>query len=253
MEARVVLEALADTLVPALEPGADDPPALAALMARSASAVGVAAALADLADRHAELLAALGRDGFSARESLDGRTRRLAELAADPASRQELRELRGAILAAFYALPDAGGRNPNWDAIGYPGPVTAPPSAAQAPKTIAVEELDGPRADLDADVCIVGSGAGGSVLAAGGYRNEADFRQLDAVGAREMYLRGGLFFSDGGSIGLLAGATLGGGTVINSMVCLRPSERVRSQWAAMGIGGVDGPAFDAHLDAVSER
>ena len=31
--------------------------------------------------------------------------------------------LRGLALTLFYALPDLGtGRNPNWDAIGYPGP-----------------------------------------------------------------------------------------------------------------------------------
>jgi choline dehydrogenase-like flavoprotein len=33
------------------------------------------------------------------------------------------------------------------------------------------------------------------VLERGGYRNEADFRQLDLVGARELYLRGGPFYS----------------------------------------------------------
>ena len=54
-------------------------------------------------------------------------------------------------------------------------------------------------------MCIVGSGAGGSVVAAtlqaaglsvivlerGGYRNESDFRQLEDVGARDLFMRGG--------------------------------------------------------------
>ena len=96
---------------------------------------------------------------------------------------------------------------------------------------------------------MIGSGAGGGVVAAelaragrsvlvlerGGYRNESDFRQLEAVGARELYLRGGLFFSESGSVGLLAGSTLGGGTVVNSLVCLRPPESVRLEWAALGL------------------
>ena len=37
------------------------------------------------------------------------------------------------------------------------------------------------------------------------------------------------------------------------MVCLRPPEDIRAEWAALGLGGVDGPGFDAHLDAVSRR
>ena len=33
--------------------------------------------------------------------------------------------LKGLTLLLFYALPDpATGRNPNWEAIGYPGPVS---------------------------------------------------------------------------------------------------------------------------------
>ncbi len=91
------------------------------------------------------------------------------------------------------------------------------------------------------------------MLERGGYRNESDFRQLEAVGARELYLRGGLFFSESGSVGLLAGSTLGGGTVVNSLVCLRPPESVRLEWAALGLAGIDGPDFDAHLDAVAAR
>jgi choline dehydrogenase-like flavoprotein len=58
-------------------------------------------------------------------------------------------------------------------------------------------------------VCVVGSGAGGSVIAAelqqqgrsvivlemGGYRNEADFKQLELPGLLELYLGGGLLTS----------------------------------------------------------
>ena len=91
------------------------------------------------------------------------------------------------------------------------------------------------------------------VLERAAYRNESDFRQLELVGAQELFLRGGLFFSDTGAMGLLAGATLGGGTVINSMVCLRPPERIRAEWAAGGLEGIDTAAFDEHLDAVSRR
>ena len=196
--------------------------------------------------RYEPVLTELEAAGFASLD-LDARTQLLVELGARGGeTRQLLRELKGAVMGLFYALPE----NPSWPALGFPGPVTAAPSADEAPKTIRVESLAGPRATLSADVCVVGSGAGGSVIAAelqrsgrsvvvlerAAYRNEADFRQLEVVGAQELFLRGGLFFSETGSMGLLAGATLGGGTVINSMVCLRPPDRIRSEWAKTGAG-----------------
>ncbi len=81
---------------------------------------------------------------------------------------------------------------------------------------------------------IVGSGAGGSVIAAecaragksvlvlemGQYKNEQDFNQLEVQGYQEMYYGGGLAASESGSISVLAGSTLGGGTVVNYMNCI---------------------------------
>ncbi len=146
---------------------------------------------------------------------------------------------------------DENGRNPVWDEINYPGPISAPPTPAQAPKTIPVEKVSGPEATLTADVCIVGSGAGGAVIAArcaaagksvlvlemGSYKNESDFRQLEAEGAGQMFWSGGLGWSEGGELGLLAGSTLGGGTVINSMACRPLPDDVRADWAAAGPRG----------------
>jgi choline dehydrogenase-like flavoprotein len=245
-----LLGGFADTLVPSVD--GDE------YMRRSASDLLTPDVLAGIAtDRHEPVLAELEAAGFTSLD-LDARTRLLVELGArGGATRQLLRELKGAVMGLVYALPE----NPNWPALGYPGPVTEPP---QAPKTIRVESMSGPSATLRAEVCVVGSGAGGSVIAAelqqagrsvivlerAAYRNEADFKQLELVGAQELFLRGGLFFSDTGSMGLLAGATLGGGTVINSMVCLRPPERILAEWNRMGL---ELDEFDDHLDAVSER
>jgi choline dehydrogenase-like flavoprotein len=227
-------------------------------MRRSATDLLPADRLAGIATaRHEPFLTELEAAGFAGLD-LDARTRLVVELGARGGeTRQLLRELKSAVMGLFYALPE----NPNWPALGYPGPVSKPPAA---PKTIRVESISGPQAMLTADVCIVGSGAGGSVIAAelqqagrsvivlerAAYRNEADFKQLELVGAQEMFLRGGLFFSETGAMGLLAGATLGGGTVINSMVCLRPPERILAEWQAMGL---DLARFDEHLDAVSQR
>jgi choline dehydrogenase-like flavoprotein len=222
---------------------------------------------ADVADglaADAAVLAALGED--FAVQPLSERTRRFREAARGDAQ-QPLRELKAAVMALVYAAPDEHGRNPTWPALGYPGPISQPPSPEQAPKTIPVERVSGGRATLQADVCVVGSGAGGSVVAAelqragrsvvvlerGGYRNEADFRQLEWDAARTLYLGAGLVWSESGSIGLLAGSTLGGGTVVNSLVCLRPPAQIRDEWARLGLDGLDGDEFDRHLDAVSAR
>ena len=262
-----LVSALCDTLVPSL--ATEEPGARGALLARAASDVGL--------ERVAESIIADAPE--SVRRVLDPCLDRLAvaglpdlpreqreAVLREELTSQPLQELAYTVLALFYAASDDQGRNPNWDALGYPGPLTAPPSPDEAPKTIRVERVL-PGATLKADVCVVGSGAGGSVVAAtlqaagqsvivlerGGYRNESDFRQLEDVGARDLFMRGGMFFSSDGSLGLLAGATLGGGTVINSMVCLPPPPEIRSAWTVNGLDGLDGPEFDEHLLAVAAR
>jgi len=48
--------------------------------------------------------------------------------ASSPEARLGVRQLRGLTMLFFYALPDEAGHNDNWDALGYPGPLSAPPS-----------------------------------------------------------------------------------------------------------------------------
>src|SRR5205807_3946874 len=184
-----------------------------------------------------------------------------------PEAKLGVRQLRALTLLFFYALPDAKGRNPNWEPLGYPGPISAAPSPEEAPKTIGVESVSGAAATLEADVCVVGSGAGGSVIAAelqragrsvvvlemGQYRNESDFKQLELPGMLELYLGGGLAASEDGSIAIFAGSTLGGGTVVNYMNCIRTPDRIRREWASMGMDGLDTPDYDRHIDAIWDR
>ncbi|MFL5886221.1 MAG: GMC family oxidoreductase N-terminal domain-containing protein, partial [Thermoleophilaceae bacterium] len=71
---------------------------------------------------------------------------------------------------------------------------------------------------------------------------------------QEMYWRGGPTPTADGNVSLQAGTTLGGGTTINWTNCLRTTDWVRDEWAReFGLEGVDGPEYDAHLDAVLER
>ena len=113
------------------------------------------------------------------------------------------------------------------------------------PKAIAVHEPEGDEETLEADVCVVGSGAGGGVVAAtlaaqgmkvvvleaGGYFNESDFSQLELHAYQEMYWRGGPTPTADGNVSLQAGTTLGGGTTINWTNCLRTTPWVREEWA----------------------
>ena len=270
------LEALCDTWVPAVDPDVSDP-VEASFLARPATDVGVAdqieglmadAMTPDEIAATAELLDALDDRDFAA-QSLPTRTDMVSETAASSFdARHGLHALKGLTLMFFYALPDEQGLNPNWEALGYPGPNSPAPAAEQAPKTIRVEEVSGPSATLTADVCVVGSGAGGAVIAAGcaqaglsvlvlemgAYRNEADFNQLEIPGMFELYLGGGLLTSENGSIAVLAGSTLGGGTVVNYMNCIRTPQHIRDEWARHGLDGIDADDYERdHIDAVSER
>src|SRR4029077_14577930 len=124
--------------------------------------------------------------------------------------------LVGLIQFLHYGAPDpATGRNANWDVFGYPGP-TGPPR--DVPKPIATLTPHGDTT-LDADVCIVGSGAGGSVIAgrlaqeghsvvvleAGGYYNESDFTQYELQAYQDLYWRGGPVATADANVTMLSG------------------------------------------------
>ena len=174
--------------------------------------------------------------------------------------------LRGLAGSIFYALPELGtGVNPNWAAIGFPPP--APPPAGRE-RPLRVRRPAGADEVVEADVCVVGSGAGGGVVAAelaaagrsvvvleaGDYLDDADFdgRELDAY--QRSYLGGGPFPSAEGQVSIVAGAGVGGGTVINWTNCLRTYDHVRAEWASEhGLTDLAESDFDRHLDAVFER
>src|ERR671931_2260341 len=272
---RRTLEALCDTVVPAVDYDGDDE-TMRAFMARSASDMAIAAQIEGLMAQammpediagFAGLLDGLAQADLASLP-LEARTAVLKQVAASaPEAKLGVKVFKNLTLLFFYALPDEQGRNPNWAAIGYPGPVSAPPSAEEAPKTIAIETVSGAEATLTADVCVIGSGAGGGVIAAelqkagksvlvleqGGYRNEQDFKQLELPGSLELYLGGGLLGSEDGSISVYAGATLGGGTIVNYMNCIRTPEHIRQEWARHGIEGMDELEYEQHIDAVWDR
>jgi choline dehydrogenase-like flavoprotein len=186
--------------------------------------------------------------------------------ADDVQARAAFQALRKGILLSYYCLPHEGeGPNPVDEALGYPGPLGPPTDPP--PKTIKPLEVTGDT-ELDCDVCVVGSGAGGGVAAgvlasagldvivieAGGYFSEEDFDGDELSGYARMYLNGGGVATDNQSIGLLAGSCLGGGTLVNYTWCFRPPDFVREDWKErFGLDEWAGQDFDDSLDAVWER
>lgn len=264
------LRSICDTIVPSIDRDHDPH----ALWATSASDLGVPEAAeqfllglpADQRDGMLMLLDALAQQNITglSQASREQTLRNVSLFGGTPAA-AGVGALTSLVLFLVYGGADpATGRNPMWASLGYPGPLSAPPAE---PKTITPVEPTGDCLELSADVVVVGSGAGGGVIAgvlagrgldvvvleAGGYRNEADFTMLELPAYQEMYWRGGPQTSADGNITVLSGATLGGGTTINWMNCLRTRPWVREEWAAAGLADVASAEFDKHLDAVSQR
>ncbi len=262
-DARASLDAICDTFVPGENglPSATDlhvPDVILGAMGANPSA--------DVRDGFAGLIE--GWDsGFA---SLPKEEREQALLARcdseDVMQRAAFQALRKLTMVSYYSLPWQGeGKNPVDEAIGYPGPHGKLPDAPEK----RIEPLAiGEDTELDCDVVVVGSGAGGGVTAAvlaqagldvvvveaGGYFSEEDFDGAELDGYVRLYLGGGGVPTPDQSMGLLAGFCLGGGTTVNYTWCFRPPDHVREDWRdRFGLEDWMGEDFDASLDAVWDR
>jgi choline dehydrogenase-like flavoprotein len=266
---RGILRAVCDTVVPSIERDPDPH----GLWARSASDLGVPPVAEETLlglppeqrDGLLELLDALGQQGFE-RLSLASREQILRNVSMlGPQAAAGVGALISLTLFLAYGAPDpATGQNPMWQAFGYPGPISAPPDT---PKPIVPLVPEGDALELEADVCVVGSGAGGGVIAAklaesgakvvvleaGGYYDDSDFNQLELPAYQTLYWRGGPTTTADLNVTLQAGSALGGGTVVNWTNCLRTKPWVRDEWAREGLEDVGGPDFERHLDSVWGR
>ena len=280
-EARERLRRIVDAVLPGDAAGRDP------LATRSGSAAGVDTEIARLYSTYfspedradfRRLLRAIGPGALSwllcgQWKGADGPDPVTTERLLRRWSLSRLRSLRAGFqviarlsLFLYYARADGESPNPVWPAIDYALPIRSEPLSAApfGPPTI-----DAARdAELDADVCVIGSGAGGSVVAAGlaaaGYRvvvleagpfrSGSGFPTNEAAAFDGLYLRHGLLTTSDRAIPILAGATAGGGTTVNWMTCLPTPDIVRREWErGHGMSGVAGPEFGAHLASVMER
>ena len=153
-------------------------------------------------------------------------------------------------LMTFTAYADPGADfsgNPRHAVIGYE-PEHPPVAADRSPIVPFELPFDVGGADepmtLEADVVVVGSGAGGGVVAAmlaeagravivleaGPFVDEATMPrdELDAFG--RLYLNHGLLATWDGSVTMLAGSGVGGGTLVNWMTSIEAPAELRAEW-----------------------
>ncbi len=160
----------------------------------------------------------------------------------------------------FYSLPSPEGPNPIWPVIGYQAPTARP----QTDRLLTLTSITGPTT-LDADVCIIGSGAGAGVVAAeasaagkrvlvleaGPGLQAGDYPHSELLAVRDMY---SILSSKDRSMAIIAGRTLGGATAINWQMSFRPPDRVRDEWAKQtGMSLFTDSSFDRSLDVVTSR
>jgi choline dehydrogenase-like flavoprotein len=180
----------------------------------------------------------------------------LRRLAASPIAlkRTAFQDLKRLTLLLLYGLEDSPWRT----MTGYMPPPADPPSLSPV-----TTRTPAPGEVVDADVAVVGSGAGGSVvaavLAAAGRRvvvleraamvREDRFGGPELDGLAALFLDRGLAATSDRWIAIRAGSAVGGGTVVNWSSSLRPPPAVREEWRAAGIGD----DLDDHLVAVERE
>ena len=260
--AQHVLRAVATTLVP------NGAPDLSERVARKIASLPRPADRAELdlllrlLDVAAVNLLLSGIPKSFTRMSAAGRERCLRSWATSrlPQRRKAFQALKRLTTVTHYTTPGAA------RAIGYPGPLSSPPPP-KTPKPIRPLAISADTT-LDCDVVVVGSGAGGGVVAGeltaagkdvivlekGGYRNEADFTHQEGEALETLYDAGGLLATRDLGLVVLQGSTLGGGTVINYTTSFRTPDAVRHEWAREhGLPHFESDEFTRALDAVARR
>jgi choline dehydrogenase-like flavoprotein len=178
-------------------------------------------------------------------------------------------------LLTFLAYADPGGEaaNPRLARIGYrpdDPPVTGDPAAIRPHRLPAAGGERNPAKPivLEADAVIVGSGAGGGVIAArlsaagrsvvvleaGPFVDEASMPRDELAAFDRLYLNHGLLTTWDGALTMLAGTGVGGGTLVNWMTCIPATASVRDEWErAHGIEDLTGPAWAGDLATLEDE
>ncbi|KAL9237194.1 hypothetical protein vseg_011776 [Gypsophila vaccaria] len=202
--------------------------------------------------------------------------------------------LKSLCLYFVFALVDDNCNNPTWEAIGYNSenkPTIKNTVKEQRPleKGIVETQYETPSTFLrsltrkglqviedkrknlykiDCDVVIVGSGSGGGVAAAvlaragqkvivlekGDYFTSDDYSSLEGPSMEELYEKSGKIPTTNGSVMLLAGSTVGGGTAVNWSAALSTPDEVLKEWAEdHGLPMFNSPQYRFAMECVNQR
>lgn len=176
--------------------------------------------------------------------------------------RKSFRALKRLIGFLFYGGSDGAG-NPVWQGMGYPGPL---PDVVPAEPSVTPWSLSGGE-EIACDVVVVGSGAGGGLAAGllaeagqevvlvdkGPYLPESELNQREAEMVGRLYERAGALTSADGGVSIFAGSCLGGGTTINWSGSFATPEAILGEWAErLALPELTGASFRRSLEAVQE-
>ena len=180
-----------------------------------------------------------------------------------PLARKGFQAVKRLASFLFYSLMDERRSNPTWRGIGY----AATPNTPARNAALTLTPIDAPI-QLEADACIVGSGAGGGVVAAelarAGMRvivleqgpgdQAPQFDQREVSGMQRLYLDRATTSSRDLGVAILAGASIGGGTTVNWQTSLRLPDPIRREWAsAAGLSMLADERLAGAMDAVCDR
>ncbi len=173
--------------------------------------------------------------------------------------------LKRMVSASYYGWPATDSTHPAWRTAGYPGPLPHRPGEPNEPLPVLAVDHD---TTLDCDVVIVGSGAGGGVAAGvlaeagrnvvvlekGEQQLPRDFSHYEGDGLTRNYLDKGLLMTESGSMPILAGSGLGGGTVINYTTSFVLPDATREEWNRLsGLTLFTSPRLNESFERVRAR
>lgn len=122
--------------------------------------------------------------------------------------------------------------------------------------------------NLECDVCVIGSGAGGAwvalelvkqgkhvvMLEEGGYRTRRDFDMTEARAFPSLYQEAGSRATDDLALTILQGRSVGGSTTINWCSSFRTPERILQTWRErFGIDTLSTQSLSPHWDVIEKR
>ena len=279
---RATLRAVCDALIPSLEPEADDDETLFRLAASDLDVPALFETAFFQAARPNQvrefrwllrLMQTRPFNGMMAGEwqsftqlTLEAQQRVLFQMATHRMERVRTAfvSFKRLAMVLFYAVTPDDKPNPVWQAFDYSLPLY--PAQTESPAITPYSLQD--ESTLSADVLVIGSGAGGGVVAGelaaaghdvivvekGGYYHERMFDGRELAGYQTMYEKRGLLTNADTTMTILAGSVLGGGTLVNWSAALRPSERILQQWADKhGFMDATSSAMQDSFDAVSKR